>query len=224
MLLVGCSDDDPPITIPEGRISSPDELMVAFVSALEARDIEALASLFDHDTKKFTFKFRDEDVVELSLPTEYLNQGEMIQVWRNVFSGREILNNDGGTAPGVAGLEVNRFQRTTEWCGPECDTDSWGAVAYNLQRVNFRVEFTITSADGHAPLYIDGNLEVWVRPPCGEATSGEACQGYTLYRIEDGSWEYEKEGLVTFGKFINQYFTGEPRAASISGAFSPGAR
>lgn len=219
-LVASCSDDGPLFEIPEDQISSPDELVDAFISAVEARDIESLVPLFDHDTKHFSMKFREEDVAEMSLPTGYLNMGDMIQVWRNILSGQEILNNEEDLVPAVIGIEVIRFDRNTDWCGNECGTESWLELRYNIQRVNFRIEFTITRSDDQPPLFINGNLEVKVRPPCSDAPFGDGCEGYALFGIEDGSWDLDREGSVTFGEFAYQYFTNEaPEVVLTVGAY-----
>ena len=42
LLLVGCSDDDHPTATPPDRISSPDDLMEAFTTAMDDLDIEAM--------------------------------------------------------------------------------------------------------------------------------------------------------------------------------------
>ena len=132
-LVVGCGDDDP-VVFHENRISSPDEFIDQFKSALVARDIEALVPLFDHDFSLFTFYFRDEDVEGLSLPACCLNIEEMIQVWRNIFSGQEILNCSGDHVPGITGFEVDKLERNTNWTGPEDRDPSWHDIKFNIQK------------------------------------------------------------------------------------------
>lgn len=208
--VAGCNDDHPIIPFPEPRIASPDDLVDAFLSALETRDIEALVPLFDHETEYFSFPFQEEDVTRLSLPAGGMAMEEMIQVWRNVFSGQDILNNEGEVVPGITGIEVIRFDRNTDWCGNECNPDSWLDLQYNIQKVVYRVKLTISRSGGNPPLLIEGNLEMNVRPPSSEDNYTEGYENYALFRIIDGTWDYDWEGMVTFGEFVYQYFTNEP--------------
>ena len=206
LLVAGCDDDDP-VVFPDDRISSPDEFIDQFKSTLVARDIEALEPLFDHDTNRFTFYFKDEDVERLSLPTSVLKMEEMIQVWRNIFSGQEILNSTGDLVPGITGFEVNRLERNTNWTGPEDGDPSWYDIKYNIQKVFYRIEFTVIRNGGHPPLSFEGYLGFHVRPPCGGESFPEDCQGYALHGIEDGTWSGAQEGGMSFGAFVCQYFT-----------------
>ena len=148
----GCNDDHPVIPFPEPRISSPDDVVDAFLSALESRDIEALVSLFDHETEYFYFPFQEDDVTRLSLPAQGMGMTDMIQVWRNVFSGQDILNNEGEVVPGITGIEVVQFYRNTDWCGNECGHEIPGSTwIHNIQKVVYRVKLTITRSGGHPP-------------------------------------------------------------------------
>jgi len=210
LLVAGC-DDDAPVVFPENRISSPDEFIDQFKSALAARDIEALEPLFDYDTNRFTFYFRDEDVEKLSLPACCLNIEEMIQVWRNIFSGQDILNNAGDLVPGITGFEVNRLERNTNWTGPEDWDPSWHDIKYNIQKVFYRIEFTVIRSGGHPPLSFEGSLGFHVRPPCGGEFFPEDCQGYSLHGIEDGTWSGDQEGGMSFGAFVYQYLSNEEK-------------
>ena len=210
LLVAGCNDNDP-VVFPDNRISSPDEFIDQFKSALVARDIEALVPLFDHDTNRFIFYFRDEDVEGLPLPTSALNMEEMIQVWRNIFSGREILNSAGDLVPGITGFEVNKLERNTDWTGPEDGEPSWHDIKYNIQKVFYRIDFTVTRNGDHPPLSFEGYLGFHVRPPCDEGAFASDCQGYALHGIEDGTWSGGQEGGISFGAFVYQYLTEETR-------------
>jgi hypothetical protein len=198
LLAVGCNDGDP-VVFPDNRISSPDEFIDQFKSALIARDIEVLVPLFDHDTNLFTFYFKEEDVEGLQLPACCLNMEEMIKVWRNVFSGQEILNSTGDLVPGIPGFEVNKLERNTNWTGPEDGEPSWHDIKYNIQKVFYRIDFTVVRSGDHPPLSFEGYLGFHVRPPCSEAPFDKDCQGYALHGIEDGTWSGALEGACPSG-------------------------
>lgn len=219
-LMAGCSDDDPVIPTVEPSISSPDELVNAFLSAVETRDIEALIPLFDHETNLFSLLFREEDLTRLSLPAENMEMEDMIQIWRNIFSGQEILNNEGELVPGITGIDVDQFDRNTAWCGNECGPDSFLEMLHNIQKVYYRVEFTITRADGLPPLVIEGNLEMRVRPPSREGAFTEGNEDYALFGIKDATWDHDLQDQITFGEFAYQYFTNEaPEAVLTVGVY-----
>ena len=138
--LAGCSDDDHPTVTPQGWILSPDDVMESFTTALEDMDLEAMVGLLDECSGRSRFIFRDEDVARLSLPTGFLDRGDMRLAWRNIFAGERIFNNAGRWAPGVGAIEVTRFERNTEWCDPTCGGSSWWDLSLGIQRVNFRIE------------------------------------------------------------------------------------
>lgn len=212
----GCADDDHPTVTPPTRISSPDEVMDAFTAALEAMDLEAMVALLDECGGRFKFRFRDEDVAKLSLPTGIMDRGDMIRAWRNVFAGERIYNHAGQWAPGVEGIQVNRFDRNTEWCDPTCGGSSWWDLVLGIQRVNFRMEMVVAQVGDLPPLLIRGNLEVGVRPPGDRALFGGDCEEYALYDLTDGSWEPAEENQVTLGEFLYGYFTNVAPEAALS--------
>lgn len=214
--MAGCSDDDHPTVTPQGRISSPDDLVAAFTQAIVDMDLEAMTPLLDECSGRFRFTFRDEDVAKMSLPTGILDQGDMIRAWRNVFAGERIYNHAGLWVPGVTGIEVARCERNTEWQDPSCGTDSWWDLTYGIHRVNFRIEMTVTRADDLPSLLIQGNLEVGVRPPDDQAPFGNNCEGYALFDMTDGSWEPGAENEVTLGEFLYSYFTNVAPVADLA--------
>jgi hypothetical protein len=216
LLAAGCSDDDHPTVTPPDRISSPDDVMDAFTAALEAMDLVAMEALLERCSGRFRFLFRDEDVAKLSLPTVFLDRGDMMRAWRNVFAGERIFNHAGQWAPGVEAIEVTRFERNTEWCEPICGGSSWWDLQFGVLRVNFRIEMTVTRAGDLPPLVIKGNLEVGVRPPGDQAVFGGDCEGYALYDMTDGSWEPAGENQVTLGEFLYGYFTNVAPEAALA--------
>lgn len=202
-----CSSDDP--VVPNDPISSPDEIMEEFQSALASTDILKLEALFDHETSHFIFHFMDEDIEALSLPTSYLNMGEMIQVWRNLFSGQEVLNNDGNLVPAITSWEVNEMDRNTAWNNPRFLESGLWDLYCNVQKVSYFSQFTIVRNGNNPPLQIKGNLEFKVRPPGGTHPWCTDCEGFALTGIEDRSWIDDGMGLTSFGSLIYQYFTNE---------------
>ena len=213
----GCNDDHPIIPFPESRLSSPDEVVDAFQSALESRDIEALVSLFDHETEYFSFPFQEDDVTRLSLPAGGMGMEDMIQVWRNVFSGQDILNNEGEVVPGITGIEVVQFYRNTDWCGNECDPDSW---------LDLESQHPKSCLSGQA----DDYPVRWAPAFAHRRQSGNECQAaefrgwlhggledFALFRIIDGTWNYDWEGMVTLGEFAYRYFYQRTAGSDVDG-------
>ena len=50
-----------------------------------------------------------------------------------------------------------------------------------------------------------------VRPPSSEGQIiRRDTENYALFRIIDGTWDYDWEGMVTLGEFAYRYFTNEP--------------
>ena len=209
MLLSGCGDSGSQPTDPIDKITSPDDLMDRFFTALIDKDAPTLESMFDYESQRFAFRFREEDVEGLALPTTSLNLAEMGQVWRNLFSGHEIVNHAGQVAPAVLAFEVNRMDRNTSWCGPGTDPMSWWELITDIESTSYHVQFTVVRDDGRAPLVIEGNLAVKVQMVCHGEDCGYENDSCTFYRIEDRSWIDDSMGFTTFGSLVYEYFTNE---------------
>jgi hypothetical protein len=206
--LGGCSDLDDAV-FPEMGIYSLDSLMFHFKSALIADDLEALESLFDHDTGFFSFSFRAQEVEELSIPVNTLNMEEMLQVWRNIFSGQEFVNHAGETVPAVTHFEVNQLDRTTDWRRPDNSDMTWFDALYGVKHAYFRARFTLHRAGDFPPLITDALLDFRVRPPCGDGSYCSDLESYALFGINSDLWVQGEGENLPFGALVYMFFTHE---------------
>lgn len=219
-VLPGCGDGDDP-TVPDPGVNSCDDVIAQFESSLRANDAEALIALFDTDTGYFSFRFRSEDVDGLSLPTSYLNTGEMTQVWRNLFSGEEILNHAGVLTPALTRLEFTPFERTTLWHRPDCGDASWFDMVNGVQHAYYRVKFSLHQENPSSVLVADVLLDFKVRPPCTDDSFCEGLDTYALSGINSDIWAENEDGHFSFGELVNMYYSNEAPDIDLTVVINP---
>ena len=117
LALVGCSDDDDPVTPvvedPQAMAVSPDSLAAMFEIAFDSSDPVLLGSLLADD---FRYALSAETVGNHELPTSYLNRAETLQSLGLIFEGQDATGNvlEADWGP-ITGVRVTAFEKMTDW-------------------------------------------------------------------------------------------------------------
>lgn len=131
---------------------SPQQLMENFQTVYEDMDIDGYREVINSD---FVIYLSQDTIDEYSLPREFFDYDEEVQITERMFSGNAITRPNGDIIPGITRIQFNLFQAEEAWAVSPADHR-----IPNAPWAPYRVDFTIDQ--GSVQLNITGIIEFYL--------------------------------------------------------------
>jgi len=158
MIMAGCSDKDDPVRVePDPPIGpeSPDELVIQFLAAYEARDLEEYLALLDPDYLTLLSEITTEDFPDLGAT---LDLDEEMRIHERMFSGINVVDPDGNVIPAVKTINVTVFHPLGAW-SPSDDEDSFPDAVW----APFDVQILFDRGQEYWTSKVEGLVKIYAR-------------------------------------------------------------
>ena len=132
---------------------SPQQLMENFQTVYEDMDIDGYREVIDPD---FVIYLSQDTIDEYSLPREFFDYDEEVQITERMFSGNAITRPNGDIIPGITRIQFNYFQAEAAWAVSPADHRIPNALW-----APYRVDFTIDQGN-EGRLNITGIIEFYL--------------------------------------------------------------
>ncbi len=148
--------DDPDTIKPPSDLpfaNSPEQLMANFQTVYEDMDIDGYRQVIDPG---FVIYLSQDTIDEYSLPREFFDYDEEVQITERMFSGNAITRPNGDIIPGITRIQFNLFQAEATWAVSPADHRIPNALW-----APYRVDFTIEQGN-EGRLNITGIIEFYL--------------------------------------------------------------
>ncbi len=132
---------------------SPEQLMANFQTVYEDMDILGYREVIDSG---FVIYLSQDTIDEYSLPREFFDYDEEVQITDRMFSGNARTRPNGDIIPGITRIQFNYFQPEAAWADSPPDHRIPNAIW-----APFRVDFTIEQGN-EGRLNIKGIIEFYL--------------------------------------------------------------